>query len=66
VGTRTNSRNTQKINCSTCGQEYTPMCDFMQGRCPHHPSMLDSILSDPYKSRFKNIIDLFKGKSKCK
>ena len=62
MGTRQINRNTQKIDCSTCGREYTPACDFMQGRCPYHPSLLDSILSDPYRSRFYNLINFFKGK----
>lgn len=62
MGTGTDSKNTKRINCNTCGREYTPMCDFMQGRCPHHTSMLDNILSDTYKSRFYNLINFFKGK----
>ena len=67
MGTGTNSTNTQKRvsskppRCSLCKQEYTPTCEFMQGRCPHHPSMLDKILSNPYKSRFYNLINFFKG-----
>jgi hypothetical protein len=62
MGTRKTDRNTQKIICDVCGQEYTPACDHQQGRCPHHPSLLDSILSDPYRSRFYNLINFFKGK----
>jgi hypothetical protein len=62
MGTKQNTRDTQKIDCQTCGQEYTPMCDYRQGRCPHHPSMLDSILSVPYKLRFYNLIKFLKGK----
>jgi hypothetical protein len=34
----------------------------MQGRCPYHPSMLDDILSDTYKSRFYNLLNFLKGK----
>jgi hypothetical protein len=26
------------------------------GGCPHQPSMVDSILADPYKSRFYNLL----------
>ena len=59
MGTKQNTRDTQKINCKTCGQEYTPMCDFMQGRCPHHPAM---ITFDTFKTRFTNLINFFKGK----
>jgi len=62
MGTGKTSRNIKKIDCNTCGQEYSPMCDYMQGRCPHHPSVLDSILSDSYKLRFYNLIKFFKGK----
>lgn len=68
MGTGTNSRNTQKRlsskppRCKLCRQEYTPACEYMQGRCPHHPSLADRILSDPYKSRFYNLIKFFKGK----
>jgi hypothetical protein len=62
MGTTKTSTNTQKIDCKTCGQEYSPMCDYMQGRCPHHPSMLDDILSNPYKLRFYNLIKFFKEK----
>ena len=62
MGTKQNTRDTQKIDCTTCGQEYTPMCDYMQGRCPYHPSLLSTILSNPYKSRFYNLLNFFKGK----
>lgn len=61
MGTRPTNNDTKKIDCSTCGRQYTPMCDYMQGRCPHHPSMLDTILSNSYKSRFYNLINFFKG-----
>jgi hypothetical protein len=60
--TRTTDRSIKKIDCKTCGQEYSPMCDYMQGRCPYHPSMLDDILSNSYKLRFYNLIKFFKGK----
>jgi hypothetical protein len=59
MGTTTNSRNTKKINCQTCHREYTPMCDYMQGRCPYHPAMFN--LSEA-KIRFTNLINFFKGK----
>ena len=52
--------------CSTCREEYSPACDWRQGRCPHHPSMIDQLLHDPYKARFYNLVqfikNLFKGK----
>jgi hypothetical protein len=62
MGTTPTNGSSKKIDCKTCGQEYTPMCDFMQGRCPHHPSMLDRILSNPHKSRFYNLLNFLKGK----
>jgi len=45
--------------CSLCKQEYTPMCDFMQGRCPHHPSMISPRV---VTTRIQNLINFFKGK----
>ena len=66
MGTRTSNKDTQTEikppRCSLCRQEYTPDCNYMQGRCPHHTSMLDNILSDSYKSRVYNLIKFFKGK----
>jgi len=66
MGTRSSSRDTQKVTkpprCSLCKKDYTPMCEYMQGRCPYHPSILDRILSDPHKSRFYNLLNFFKGK----
>lgn len=68
MGTGTSSRHTQKQvsskppRCSLCKQQYTPACDYMQGRCPHHPSMVEQILSSPYKTRFYNLIKFFKSK----
>lgn len=58
---RTNSTGTttEKIDCKTCGREYTPMCDFMQGRCPYHPAMLDT---HKFKTRFNNLINFLRGK----
>jgi len=67
MGTRQNSRDTQKRvsskppRCSLCKQEYTPMCDFLQGRCPHHPSMIST---KEVRSRFYNLIKFFTRKSK--
>lgn len=49
-----------KNKCNTCGEYYSPSCDWQQGRCPHHPSMIDQILSDPYKSRYYNLINSLK------
>jgi len=59
MGTKQNAGNTQKIDCETCGQEYTPLCDHCQGRCPYHPAMLDL---SAVKIRFTNLINFLKGK----
>ena len=59
MGTRKTSRNTEKIDCTTCGQEYSSMCDYMQGRCPHHPAMINLSV---VKTRFTNLINFLKGK----
>lgn len=37
---KTNTK-TQEVNCTTCGEIYTPNCDYRQGRCPHHPPLID-------------------------
>ncbi len=29
------------MKCATCNQEYSPGCDWQQGRCPQHPPMLN-------------------------
>lgn len=64
MGTGQNSTDTQKRlsskppRCSLCKHEYTPACDFMQGRCPHHPSMIST---KSVQTRFNNIIKFFKG-----
>jgi hypothetical protein len=64
---RSSAQNTQtKIGktprCSVCRKVYTPACDWNQGRCPHHPSLIDQISSNTQKSRFYNLIKFFKGK----
>jgi hypothetical protein len=47
--------------CDTCGKQIETNCDWHQGRCPHTPSMLDAILSSPYKTRYLNLINVIKG-----
>jgi len=59
MDTRTINKNTEKIDCKTCGREYTPMCDYLQGRCPYHPAMFTI---PQIKIRFTNLIKFFKGK----
>ena len=71
MGTETSSRHTQKQvsskppRCSLCKRVYTPACEFMQGRCPHHPATMDiSLASNQVRTRFNNIIKFFKGNKK--
>ena len=59
MGTRKTSRDIKKIDCNTCGQPYSPMCDYRQGRCPHHPAMINLSV---VKTRFTNLINFLKGK----
>jgi hypothetical protein len=60
MGTGTSTTDTQtEIRCTTCGRTYSAVCDWQQGRCPHHPSLLDQVLSNPYKSRFYNLLKWF-------
>jgi len=40
------------MTCSTCGKEYTASCDYNQGRCPHHPPMLNIQPKDTSKGHF--------------
>ena len=59
MGTTTSSRSTKKIDCNTCGREYAPGCDYLQGRCPYHPATINL---SAIKTRFTNLINFFKGK----
>jgi hypothetical protein len=44
--------------CSLCKHTYSPTCEFMQGRCPHHPAMISTTA---VRIRFTNLIKFFKG-----
>jgi len=53
------------MKCTTCRKEYSPACDYRQGRCPHHPAILDlGLAKKQVRSRFQRIINFFKGKQK--
>ena len=43
-----------KIKCNICNQEYSPDCDYNQGRCPHHKPMLD--IPDPLKHKYISFV----------
>jgi len=40
------------MKCNTCNKEYTAECDHNQGRCPHHPPMLNIQPKDTSKGHF--------------
>ena len=43
------------MKCELCHQEYSPQCDYQQGRCPYHPPMITS-----YHYRYLNLFNLIK------
>ena len=32
------------MKCTTCRKEYSPDCDYKQGRCPNHPATIPTWL----------------------
>ena len=40
------------MKCNTCNKEYTEKCDYNQGRCPHHPPLLNIQPKDTSKGHF--------------
>jgi len=38
--------------CTICNKKYTPLCDYNQGRCPHHPPMITIQPKDTSKGHF--------------
>lgn len=46
--------------CAICYKPIQPDCDYRQGRCPHRPSIAETIINDPYKARFLNLFKFFK------
>lgn len=56
------------MKCKTCRQEYTPACDYNQGRCPHHKPMIDIQPRDTSRGHFyvslvKSIVRIGAGTS---
>ena len=49
---RKNVENTKAIKCAVCRKDYTPECNYNQGRCPHHPPMLNIQPRDTSKGHF--------------
>jgi len=40
------------MKCDICRQEYTPECDYKQGRCPHHKPMIEIQPRDASRGHF--------------
>ena len=40
------------MNCKICRKEYSPDCDYRQGRCPHHSPMIEIQPRDTSKGHF--------------
>ena len=40
------------MKCRICRKEYSPDCDFNQGRCPHIPPMINIQPKDTSKGHF--------------
>ncbi len=47
------------MKCKTCNQEYSANCDYNQGRCPHHPPMINIQPRDTSRGHF--YVSLFKS-----
>jgi hypothetical protein len=47
--------------CKVCKEEYSPSCEWKQGRCPHHPPGVDF-----YQARFYILIQQIKSLFKRK
>ena len=44
----------EKMNelCKVCDKPYSPDCDWQQGRCPHHPPLLNIQPRDTSRGHF--------------
>jgi hypothetical protein len=40
------------MKCTTCDREYSPDCDWQQGRCPHHPPLFNIQPRDTSRGHF--------------
>lgn len=40
------------MKCDVCNKEYSSDCDYKQGRCPHHPPLLNIQPKDTSKGHF--------------
>jgi hypothetical protein len=66
MDSRKNNTHTQtevkSSRCSICNREPRDDCNWRQGRCPHVPELLNSIMFNTYKTRFYNLLKLITGK----
>lgn len=58
------------MKCNICRREYSPECDYNQGRCPHHEPMIEIQPKDPSKGHFyislvKSFIRIAAGVALC-
>ena len=56
------------MKCDVCKKDYSPECDYKQGRCPLHPPMLNIQPKDTSRGHFyvsiiKSIIRIIAGVS---
>ncbi len=56
------------MKCQLCHKEYSPECDYQQGRCPHHPPMINIQPKDTSRGHFyvslvKSIVRIGAGAS---
>ena len=40
------------MTCKICRRDYSPECDYNQGRCPHHPPMIEIQPRDTSRGHF--------------
>jgi hypothetical protein len=40
------------MTCKICRKEYSPECDYNQGRCPHHKPMIEIQPKDTSRGHF--------------
>lgn len=56
------------MKCDICKKDYSPDCDYNQGRCPHHPAMINIQPKDTSRGHFyvslvKSIVRIGAGSS---
>lgn len=49
------------MKCNACGKIYQPNCDWNQGRCPHHPPLLQMNIQPRDTSRGHFYVSLIKS-----